>query len=309
MTKSEIEQVFSDSVKNTDIDLWESGTKCTQCMGGNCDYRAGSEGGYILETEIDLWYLESTGFYVNIEFTDLVQASTEKIYRDAAAKLYRSHKRDFDIAGISQSDIIKDARVLESIEDGDYLMDFDEICQELACGECFTIRLGAFYYPKGSDIWFTGVRNKPVSYTGEDTVYVFLIAETHGSYLGESRVNLFEGYESFDTIHDLKNKLGGLLLKAEMILEDHSDIKIAAARGHLDVIKFLLSSGVDVDSQKGSAIKSAVYNRHLGIVRFLVSVGADYSESGLHKLLGVDSLPEDTGLVLSALDIALVNRE
>jgi ankyrin repeat protein len=57
-----------------------------------------------------------------------------------------------------------------------------------------------------------------------------------------------------------------------------SALQAAASGGHLDVVKFLLDNGADIDAQygkHGSALHAAAAKDHIDIVKLLVSRGAD----------------------------------
>ncbi len=52
-------------------------------------------------------------------------------------------------------------------------------------------------------------------------------------------------------------------------------LMLAAGRGHLDMIKYLLSLGVDIHRGDGVALISAAYGGRLNVVKYLVENGAD----------------------------------
>ena len=49
----------------------------------------------------------------------------------------------------------------------------------------------------------------------------------------------------------------------------------AAANGHLDMVKYLVSKGADVRARFDFALQCTAFNGHLDIVKYLVENGAD----------------------------------
>lgn len=49
----------------------------------------------------------------------------------------------------------------------------------------------------------------------------------------------------------------------------------ASKNGHLDIVKYLVSNGVEINFANNTPLRSAVKNGHLDVVKYLISVGAD----------------------------------
>jgi len=54
---------------------------------------------------------------------------------------------------------------------------------------------------------------------------------------------------------------------------------LASGRGHLNVVKYLLSKGAYVPNKNNQAVCFASEHGHLNVVKFLVSKGADYTNA------------------------------
>jgi ankyrin repeat protein len=68
-------------------------------------------------------------------------------------------------------------------------------------------------------------------------------------------------------------------LGADINAEDHEAIQFASANGHLDVVKYLASQGADVRIWGDSPVKLACEHGHLPVVKYLVEEwGADVEE-------------------------------
>lgn len=109
-------------------------------------------------------------------------------------------------------------------------------------------------------------------------------------------------------------------------LTDTADIRISAKQaligsatgGHLDIVKYIVSFGVDIEVWDNAAIRNAIRFGHLSTVRYLISVGAEFvydrfklpwNEIPLHEKLGMEYAPESREEMLSILDMFLVNKE
>lgn len=67
--------------------------------------------------------------------------------------------------------------------------------------------------------------------------------------------------------------------------QDHNrPLRIACSYGHLDIVKYLISRGADVndsdysDTNVFTALRGAIGNNHLDVVKYLVSCGADIND-------------------------------
>ena len=49
----------------------------------------------------------------------------------------------------------------------------------------------------------------------------------------------------------------------------------AAEYGHLEIVKFLLENGADLNGNEGAALSMASCNGHLDVVKFLIEMGVD----------------------------------
>ena len=58
-------------------------------------------------------------------------------------------------------------------------------------------------------------------------------------------------------------------------LDNNYAVRWAAGNGHLEVLKYLVSLGADIQNQNDYAVQWASSNGHLEVLKYLVSLGAD----------------------------------
>lgn len=87
---------------------------------------------------------------------------------------------------------------------------------------------------------------------------------------------------------DLSGVKRQVALGANVNDKDAAALYRAASAGHLEIAKFLVQSGVDVNldivyGNRASAIRIAAKNKQYEMVEYLLSVGADLSVGGIHR--------------------------
>jgi len=85
----------------------------------------------------------------------------------------------------------------------------------------------------------------------------------------------YEGVECIAYIRKIDELYAGALPDDMVSVDDNACLKQAARHGHLDVLKWLASRGVDVIDQNNLAILEATYGDALHVVKWLTMQGAD----------------------------------
>ena len=64
-------------------------------------------------------------------------------------------------------------------------------------------------------------------------------------------------------------------LGADITAQDNYSVRVASGNGHLETVKYLVSLGADITAQDNYSVRWASANGHLDVVKYLVSLGAD----------------------------------
>jgi ankyrin repeat protein len=72
------------------------------------------------------------------------------------------------------------------------------------------------------------------------------------------------------------------LNKREYIMNLNDQLVEAAEAGDLEVVKYLVTKGVDVTNGENHAVQLASQNGHIDMVKYLISQGADINAGGNH---------------------------
>ena len=90
-------------------------------------------------------------------------------------------------------------------------------------------------------------------------------------------VNIFDDIDGFfiNAVRkkDLKDIILALDSGADIHCENDRALKISCTEGFLDIVKYLIEHGVDINSENG--LICASYYGHFHIVKYLVEQGAD----------------------------------
>lgn len=116
-----------------------------------------------------------------------------------------------------------------------------------------------------------------------------MVRDISGDKWRANRIILKEKYPLavIETYRELNLKLPPLFIcvenkfweLAKFVVRDRNEMNIelvhAAKNGHLEVVKYLIGSGADIQTNHNGALRSAARNGHLKIVKYLIDKGAD----------------------------------